>query len=465
MKVLQTAVVGILTLVFASSPPAQSKGGSSSVAARIAGANSCEWTREVAPDRVRSPVQMDIHAAYRIFAFQSDGTIGYRVRGEFPYAAFLSYTIYNHGRLYEALLDHEIYPDQGSSNPFVPGELVHAANRSYTVTVLPDGTVPDASMVNPIFMPPPARHSDLVTVVLVQRIYLPEPGEKRYGGVDAPTIEPFLVSDPATPAACPGDDGFGDVADQFGSLPSHLSQSPLPRRGKIEFYRPPVTEVPFADGDGFQDKHDCTGYLMATVYPDRLAVIHLPQVPAFFDNTDISSTTTFVEPEGVRYLSLGSYGATVMGIVENENIGGPDVRTLTDGSATFVAIPVGFTIADIAAVTLKADQLGYNVMPLAQYGPLIPGDEEGAQINPFLIYRNKVAAEGFPGDIKNVACFQGTSFSHAPRVYAASPANMGEYAPTGIECSVADFLYGACGQNFQSSRPQSRGAGRAKDGK
>ena len=452
MKVFQSAAVGILTLFFASSLPAQSNPGSSSIAPRITDANSCLWQAELAPDRVRSPVQMDIHAAYRIFAFQSDGTIGYRVSGEFPYAAFLSYTIYNDALVYAALLDYEINADQGSINPFLPGELVNATNRSYTVTVLPDGTVPDASMANPIFMPPPARHSDLVTVALVQRIYLPEPGEDRYGGFEAPTIEPFEVSDPATPVPCPSGD-FSAITSQFGSLGSHFSQSPLPRNGRIEFYRPPVTEVPYADGDGPQNKHDCTGYLMATVFPDRLAVIHLPQAPAFFDNTNITSTTIFVEPDGVRYLSLGSYGATVMGVLENENIAGPDVRTLPDGSATFVAIPVGLSIADIETVINKADQLGYNVMPLAQYGPLIPDDAEGPQINPFLIYRNKVAAEGFPGNIKNVRCFQGTSFSHAPRVYAASPGNMGEYAPVGIECSVSDFLYGACGQDFHYSRP------------
>ena len=452
MKVVQSAAVGIFALLFASSLPAQSKAGSQGIAPRSADAPSCEWTREVAPDSVRSPVQMDIHAAYRILAFDSDGTIGYRVRGEFPYAAFLSYTIYNGALLYTAKLDNGIKPDPGSTNPFVPGELVHAVNRSYTVTVLPDGTVPDASMANPIFMPRPPRHSNLVTVVLVQRIYLPEPGEDRYGGFDAPIIEPFDVRDPATVAPCPSGD-FSEITNQFGIVAGHFSQSPLPRNGRIEFYRPPVTIVPFADGDSLQTKHDCTGYLMATVFPNRLAVIYLPRLPAFFDNRNITSTTRFVEPEGVRYLSLGSYGATVMGVEEQENIAGPDVRTMPDGSARFVAIPVGLSIAEAAAVIHKADELGYNVIPLAQYGPLFPDDEEGAQINPFLIYRNKVASEGFPGSIKNVACFQGTSFSHAPRVYAASPRNMGEYAPVGVECSVSDFLYGGCGQDFKDSRP------------
>jgi hypothetical protein len=449
MKIMQSAAAGMLASLFAWALPAHAGPASPGSASPSQDTIGCGWTREVAPDRVRSPVQMDLHAAYRIFAFKSDGTVGYRVRSEFPYAAFLSYTIYDGTLVHGALLDHEIDSEPGSANPFRPNELIHAPDRAYTVTVLPDGAVPDA-MPNPIFMPP-QRHADPVTVVLVQRIYLPEPGQDRYGGVEAPTIEPFLVSDPATPAACPGDD-LSDIVDPFGSLTSHFSQSPLPHDGKIAFYRPPVTDVPFADGDGFQDKHDCTGYLMATVFPDRLAVIHLPKVPAFFDNTDIAPTTTFVPPAGVRYLSLGSYGATVMGVLENENIAGPDFRTLPDGGATFVAIPVGLSLAEAVAVLDKADRLGYNAMPLAEYGPLIPGQDDGSQINPFLIYRNKVASEGFPGSIKNVACFQGTSFSHAPGKYAASPVNMGEYAPTGVECTVADFLNGQCGHDFRDLR-------------
>lgn len=450
MKPLQSVVAGMAALFFACALPAQGGPGRASASAPTAGETACEWARELAPDRVRSPVQMDIHAAYRIFAFKPDGSVGYRVKSQFPYAAFLSYTVYDGTLLHTALIDHDILADEGSTNPFLQNALIHAPSRAYAVTVLPAGVAPDSSMPNPIFMPP-QRHGTPPTVVLVQRIYLPEPGQDRYGGVDAPTIEPFLVSDPATPAACPNDD-VGEVVDQFGSVASDFSQSPSPRDGSIRFYRPPVTDVPFADGDDFQDKHDCTGYLMATVLPDRLAVVHLPKVPAFFDNTNIGSTTTFVPSPGVRYLSLGSYGATELGVLENENIAGTEMMTLPDGSATFVAIPVGLPIADVANVINKADRLGYNVLPLAEYGPLIPGEDQGTQINPFLIYRNKVASEGFRGNIKNVACFQGTSFSHAPRMYAASPTNMGEYAPVGVECSLAEFLDGSCGQDFGASR-------------
>lgn len=74
---------------------------------------SCKWQAEPAPDHVRSPIQMDLHAAYRIFAFNSDGTISYRIRGEFPYAAFLSFTIYKDALVYAPLLDNQNYPRPG----------------------------------------------------------------------------------------------------------------------------------------------------------------------------------------------------------------------------------------------------------------------------------------------------------------------------------------------------------------
>jgi hypothetical protein len=437
MKVLHSVAVGILTLVFPCSLAAQS---SPSV-------ESCRWNAEIARDWVRSPVQMDIHAGYRIFVFHSDGTIGYRIRGEYPYAAFMSFTIYDNALLYGALTDYQIDADPGSINPFLANELVNAPNRSYTVTVLPDGAVPDASLPNPIFMPPLPPSSNLMTVVLVQRIYLAEPQVKdRFGGVDAPTIEPFEVSTP-TPVACPSGD-FTAIINQFGSFNGNFSQSPLPRDGKIEFYRPPASVVPFADGSSPLTEHDCTSYLMATVFPHELAVIHLPALPTFFDNTHIKKKTLFEDPE-VRYISMGSYGATPLGERENESIARPDMKTMGDGSVTFVAIPIGILLSDTEEarkVTKTAHKLGYNVMPLAEYGPLIPLAVNGPWINPFLIYRNKVPADRFAGSILNVSCYQGSNFSDASSDYAASPANMDKYAPVGVECSLWDFLYGGCGR-------------------
>jgi hypothetical protein len=401
----------------------------------------CQWRLELAPDAVRSPVQMDIHAGYRIFVIKSDGTAGYTLHGRFPFAAFLSFTIYSaaDGLLQAAVTDYQIEQDPGSINPFLEDQLVDAPNRSYTITVLPAGAIPVPSMPNPIFLPPPAHGSNMVTAVLVQRIYLPEPRvNDRFGGVDAPTIEPFEVSNPTVPAGCPTGD-FSGITSQFGNLGGNFRQSPSPMNGKISFFRPPISQVPFADGSGPFSKHDCTGYLMATVLPDEIAVIRLPAVPRFFDNTNTTAETTFPGPSDVdaRYVSVGSYGASVLRASDNENVAGPDLKRLADGSAVFVAVPIGWPDDLKQQVKAKADELGYNYLPLAREGPVI---------KPFLIYRQKVATSGFAGSIQNVACFRGTAFNHAPLGYAASPKNMGEYAPTGVECSSSAFLLGGCGQ-------------------
>jgi hypothetical protein len=66
-------------------------------------------------------------------------------------------------------------------------------------------------------------------------------------------------------------------------------------------------------------------------------VIHLPAQPTFFDNTHIKKKTSFENSE-VRYISLGSYGATPRGERENENIAGPDIRTLRHFERLFSSV-------------------------------------------------------------------------------------------------------------------------------
>jgi hypothetical protein len=445
MKTSQLATAGLLAFVFASSLAAQSDRSRSQRPAAATKAvlaaesnSSCRWSFSTAPNLVRSPIQMDIHAAYRMFVFESDGSAGYRVRGQFPFAAFMSFGVYNgaNGLLHAAKTDYEIKQDQDAVNPFTEDALVDAPNRSYTITVLPDGATPDDSMPNPIFLPPPPHGSNTVRAVLVHRIYLPEPGvDDRFGGVEEPVIEPFEVSSPETSAACPPYDAAA-TAPQVESMNPNFSQSPLPKDGVIRFYRPPVSGVPFADGSGELTKHDCTSYLMATVYPQNLAVIRLPAVPEFFDNTNTTPETVFKKTD-VRYLSLGAYGASWLGVDDNENVAGPDLKKLPDGSAMFIAIPIGFSEDLKQQIKDKAAELEYNVLPLAQKGDVL---------NPFLIYRNKVPKPGFVGDIGNVPCFKGADFGRATLRFAASAENMQQYAPTGVECLPSEFLYGTCGQ-------------------
>jgi hypothetical protein len=397
-------------------------------------ATGCQWQKVLAPTVTKFPVQMDTHAAYAIYAFQSDGTFALNIEGRFPFAAYLSFTTYDgSGLLFDALLDRDIVPTTGSTNPFLEGALVNAPERSYRIQVLPAGQPETPNSIN---MPPipPGAISGPVTLVL--RTYLPEPGYDRCGGVPLPTITAVAVKDLQTPHACPVPPAATQF--EFGGF-RNFEQSPTPQQGQILFYRPPVAMVPFADGSSQMQIGDCTSYLMATLDASKLAIIRIPQIPTFFNNTHTDASTRFNLTQ-VRYLSLGSYGASQIpppGSNLPGNIAGPDVR-LTSSGAVFVITPANLPANIQAQVEAAANAKGYNILPMATRGALVA---------PFLIYRNKVTANGFAGSIANVPCYKDSkTFDKAPRSYAASASNMGAYAPQGVVCTVAGFLQGHCGR-------------------
>lgn len=404
----------------------------------------CPWQETIAPNEIRFPINMDTHAAYAIYVFRADDRVGLNITGDFPYAAFLSFTTYSeNGLLFDALLDKDIVPSSGSVNPFTDGALVNAPNRSYRTMVLPYGVASPSTNIKSISMPPLPTGSTSMLTTLVLRTYLAEPGRNRLGGVPLPVITAFSVKDMQTPLPCPttsqtsnssttveaGKPGFGNFAG--------VSQPPAPKLGKILFYRPPVSSVPFADGSSQLTAGSCTGYLMATLNADKLSIIHFKKVPIFFNNANTNAQTVFTETP-VRYLSLGSYGASVIPPPESNlpgNIAGTELLMTANREATFVVIPDSLPPGTKEKIKSIAKAKGFNVLPMAKLGPAV---------KPFLIYRNKVTATGFEGNISKVPCYTGTSFAAAPVDYAASSCNMGRYAPEGRECTVDAFLLGKC---------------------
>lgn len=380
----------------------------------------CDWPAVAAPNTVRSPVQMDTHAAYAMYPFAVPATdTALRIQGEFPFAAFLSFGIYdaNSGFLFSAITDYQITPDPGSVNPFLNGSLVAAEKRSYTVYLRPNGSAP---LANSIEMPPASE------VTLVMRVYLPEPGRDRLGGVGLPRITPVSVNDLSATTTCP------TVSGVIPQVETTLTQAPLPVDGQILFYRPPASGVPYADGESMLTAEDCTGYLMASVEGERVPIIYIHQLPQVFDNTMIEPDTVF-EAGDTRYASIGSYGASPLTM---QNIAATEIRRTAEGGAVVVGIPHVLPDAVQAAIRARAEAIGANVLEMAS--PLRP------LIKPFFIYRIKVAAKEFAGSIQNVDCFLAGDFDQAPPSFASSPENMHEYFIDGIECDDADFIAGEC---------------------
>lgn len=405
----------------------------------------CKWQIIMHPDWTRFPINMDTHAGYAMFIYPNDGSVALNIEGTFPYSAFLSFTSYNSkGLLFDALLDKDIIPSSGSVNPFKNGALVNASNRSYRALVLPDGLTAPAN-VSSLSMPPlPSDSTSPATTVLVMRVYLPEPGRDRMGGVPLPVITAVSAKDLRTPVSCPASLSTSKTAKSgvplFGSFDkSDFPQPPSPQDGKIFFYRLPVYATPFADGSSQYTLNDCTGYLAATLSAEKVAVIHINKTPTFFDNTNTNANTTLPDVQ-VRYISMGSYGASVIPPPNSGlkgNIDGPEMLHTADGGVTFVVIPALLPKRTKDAIEKLAATNHFNVLPMAGLRP---------SAKPFLVYRNKVTATGFEGSISKVPCYLEQPFDQAPIDYAASRSNMGVYVPEGVVCRVSQFLNGTCGK-------------------
>ncbi len=144
-----------------------------------------------------------------------------RIRGEFPHARFMSFNIY-HPTMHPigALADIQIDPDAGSENPYRPVVDRNVSSRSYTIELVPEaspetGAAPN-TLYNGVPIAPNLPFGDLIDwslvdliypsnmVILIHRIYLPDSGTDRTGGVDLPRVS---VVDPngseySGPEAC-----------------------------------------------------------------------------------------------------------------------------------------------------------------------------------------------------------------------------------------------------------------------
>ena len=68
--------------------------------------------------------------------------VAYKMTGEYPHAIYFGFTTYDDLWQIPAANyvrnDRDIVPDAGSINPYIPGNLIAAPNRSYTLWMWPD---------------------------------------------------------------------------------------------------------------------------------------------------------------------------------------------------------------------------------------------------------------------------------------------------------------------------------------
>ena len=181
----------------------------------------------------------------------------------------------------------------------------------------------------------------------------------------------------------------------------------------------------------------------------RIALIRMPHVATWFDTSDITDQTLYVQNEA-DYVSftqdgnkVGRYkpGDPISGSLANEEL-------LLDesGGATIVVWPRSLSKAEQKKVFKKARENGWA---------MIRGGGSGKVTTANLLVRLKGADPSYTGgysptaDVSGVPCY----FDNDPTApwtaltgstYVASPANIGAGAPMGVNCTVKEFVGGGC---------------------
>ncbi len=348
----------------------------------------------------------DTYVTYYRYRFQlPDGDdVALKITGDFPYARYMNFNVYDAvtGDSVSTLPDRLVVPDQGSSNPYLPGVSRSVASRRYTAWVVPS-TSPAVGAQNTLALPAPAAGTARY-VELWYRVYVPDQGLDPLGGKPLPTVEAVVDQPRGAGAPCPAvsDQPAPSVIESLGNLPPHDAT------GRLAFYRP--------TGAGLYANLD--NLYLATrfaLFPRDVAVVTF-QAPTFPDTG--AGLPSFTGQEDVRYWSLCLGGA------DQKTSSCLDDAAMHKDGAGMVHLVIG-----PESVRQTALARGFDFLPW------------GRQLLQFLIYRNLLARTDFPGNMRNVPGWTVGGDAQAD----AADGYLGAYAPRGIECSVDSFQQDSCG--------------------
>jgi hypothetical protein len=160
--------------------------------------SSCFWSEPTtfATNNTQYP---DTGAAYWFTSVRLAAGSTLRLAGEYPHGRYVSFNAYGPdpatgepGLPLDALADVEIGPDDGSTNPFVPGADRTVTERSYTVTVVGEAPPTEGGRAaNTLYARSPVADGEATEAQLIFRLYVPDDGTEPLGGValPKPTVE------------------------------------------------------------------------------------------------------------------------------------------------------------------------------------------------------------------------------------------------------------------------------------
>jgi hypothetical protein len=151
------------------------------------GLTDCFWVGTLNPQtfNILSP---DRAVTYWISQFKLPAGARLELKGQYPYARYMSFASYNPvGQPVDGLADDSISPDAGSINPFLPGAKRQESSRDYTIAIqtrkLEAGVRVDETTrpANTLFVP-----TDAATYQVWMRVYAADAGRNALGGVALP---------------------------------------------------------------------------------------------------------------------------------------------------------------------------------------------------------------------------------------------------------------------------------------
>ena len=443
----------------------------------------------------------------------------YVISGDFPYSQWMAWYLYDtKGVPLLKFSDSAIAPDAGSTNPYVVGKKILATPRSYHLYLMPHSTPASvvsnmqSDGKNVAVLP---SSSSTPGVSIVSRSYwsfsnygLGDYDRFGYRGptkTPTPTITAFLTDaksgeltstpvddcgsasqlpkkawyDPATKspivtfadAPVPSQRQLADIPHwlvQTGSVVGSMGKEfpPAPVADEVQFYRNVAGTTPYADVQAApapgNPPDQCGGYVLANLPNDVVSLVHIPQLPSFpvysgADATTVNKSSDFE----VQFYSIVSYGATkqvdAVGSTNNSQLGNTQIKVAPDGSVTAVLWPQSATPAQVDQIAAVAKANGWNILRSGVQTSFAPNNlvirEKGQNSTWKHALSANDATQGAP-------CPQSANPSlplpQDPPSAAVTQFNgMGLSAPQGQNCTVQEFVSGACLAAFGKRLAQS----------
>ena len=364
------------------------------------------WGEVLRGDNMTLKFYPDHFAYYWEYTFDATANpdMGLVIEGQFPDARFLSYNVYDDDeqtsyceRPY-SLLDVDIKPNPGSSNPFADGKK--ATNRSYTIYILPTDAPESitAGKDNIIWF-----DSDVRKVCTILRYYIPEGGIT--GGVDMPVVKGYDLSTGKTTQA-PARVLSGLRGDM------EIPGAAFAYNANMVFFRAPFS---FAYPNGPAEYCYCRN----VVKTDEVMVFNFkapsyPKSPAEFGKTDM------------RYWSV---------CVGNDQTYTPlaisDYQTKIDDKGFANYILADKNNPDYAQVKAIAEANGYNILEW---------DNKAWGDGVMILYRNMVFADDYAHSLRKLdPVGPGVNPMLNPMKYLCVLA-LGEWGATGKSVPMTDFI-------------------------